>query len=309
MSSPKLVAGIDIGGTNVRCALAEQGQPGVIQSRTSRKTPLEHGTSAILSLIEDEISSCLESLGSSWSSLQSIGCTAPGITDSKSGIVIDAANLPGWLNVPLAEQLADRFRRPAIIENDVNAAALGEALFGAGKARHSSVYLTISTGVAAGIVLEDNLMRGFHHAAGEVGFYLPAPEHIGKEWGHNGCLEMTSTGIGLAKEWANLRGGSDASDRATEVFEAAEEGDADAIALVDRAADYLALVSVAIGTLIDPEILVLGGSIAKHQPGIVSRIQEVVSSTILSPPIISLADLGGDAPLIGALILADRLVS
>ena len=303
-SSRRIIAGIDIGGTNVRCALARIDAPGQILARRSAKTPADGGVEPVLSVITDGPERCLNDAGYGWDGLAAVGCVAPGITDAAKGVVIDVANLPGWRDIPLAELLERRFGPPALVENDVNAAALGEFAYGAGQGCHSLAYLTVSTGVAAGIVVEGRLLRGYHHAAGELGYFIPEPVHIGKNWEPSGCLELTSAGIGLARAWAAKHGGPAVADRAIEVFEAAQAGDPDAVALVHRAADYLAQAAVAIGTLVDPEVLVLGGSIAQHQTHISNRIREVVTTTLLFPPTIVHAALGGDAPLIGALTLA-----
>ena len=303
-SSRTLIAGIDIGGTNVRCALAEEDTPGQIIARRSTRTPLDGGVEPVLDVVLDEMARCLHEAGRDREELATVGCAVPGITDAARGGVIEVANLPGWQNVPLTSLLERRFGRPVVVENDVNAAALGEFAYGAGQGCHSLVYLTVSTGVAAGIVVEGTLLGGYHHAAGELGYFIPEPVHLGKNWEPSGCLELTSAGIGLAHAWADLRGGPATSDRAIEVFDAARAGNADAEALVNRAADYLAQAAVAIGNLIDPERLVLGGSIAQHQAPISNHIRDVVETTLLFPPTIVHAALGGDAPLIGVLTLA-----
>ena len=307
-SSRPLIAGIDIGGTNVRCALAERDAPGQILVRRRTRTP-QSGVEPVLDVIVEEMTHCLHEAGRDRDELAAVGCVAPGITDAARGVVVEVANLPGWQHVPLTSLLERRFERPVVIANDVNAAALGEFAYGAGRDCHSLVYLTISTGVAAGIVVEGRLLRGYHHAAGELGYFIPDPVHLGKNWDPSGCLELTSAGIGLAQAWADLRGGPATSDRAIEVFDAARAGDADAEALVRRAADYLAQAAIAIGNLIDPERLVLGGSIAQHEARIANRIRDVVETTLLFPPEVVHAALGDDAPLIGALTLAARTTS
>lgn len=305
-SPPRLVAGIDIGGTNVRCALAQVDTPGEIIVRRSTKTPSEGGVEPVLHVIIEEMKQCLHDTGYDKDALAAVGCAVPGITDAGRGVVIEVANLHDWKNVPLAALLECRFGLRAFVANDVNAAALGEFAYGAGRGCHSLVYLTISTGVAAGIVVEGRLVRGAHHAAGELGYFVPEPMHLGKNWEPSGCLELTSAGIGLAHAWADLRGGPPSPDRAVEVFDAAEGGDAEAEALINRAANYLGQAAVALGNIIDPERLVLGGSIAQHQSVITDRLREIVETTLLFPPDIVHAALGGDAPLIGALTLAAR---
>ena len=218
-SSRSIIAGIDIGGTNVRCALAQIETPGQILVRRIAKTPADGGVEPVLSIIADGLERCLKEAGYGWEALAAVGCVVPGITDAARGVVIEVANLPGWQHIPLTSLLERRFGRPAVVENDVNAAALGEFAYGAGQGCHSLVYLTVSTGVAAGIVVEGRLLRGYHHAAGELGYFIPDPVHLGKNWEPSGCLELTSAGIGLAHAWADLRGGPATSDRAIEVFD------------------------------------------------------------------------------------------
>lgn len=308
LSDASLVAGIDIGATNLRCALARKDTPGRLIAQRHMKTPTGTGTEPVLDAIETAFEHLLHDVEANWQAIASFGSTAPGITDARHGIVIDAVNMPGWIDIPWKASLEARFDRPSVVENDVNAAALGEYTYGAGQDADVLVYLTISTGVAAGIVIEGTLLRGHHHAAGELGYFVPDRTHLGKDWEGIGCLELTSAGVGLSRQWAAEQGGPGSTDRAREVFSAAEEGHPAAKALVTRAADYLAMAAVALATVIDPEVIVLGGSIAKHQERISGRIREVVATTVPFPPRIVPAGLAGDAPLVGALTLAARRV-
>lgn len=307
---PTLVAGIDIGGTNVRCAVASAARPGAILVHRTAATPAVEGPAPLLDFVAPMLVQCLAELGAGPDALAGIGCAIPGFTDAEAGVVVAVSNLRGWRDVPLGELLARRFGAPVAVENDVNAAALGEYHYGVGAAHdgrpavRSLVYMTISTGVAAGIVLDGRLWRGRHHAAGELGFMLTDPAQIGKDWEGIGCLELTSAGVGLGRAWAALRGGPASPTRAVEVFDAARAGDPDAAALVGRAADYLAMAVVAVGAIVDPDVVVLGGSIAEGQPSLVARIREVVETTLSFPPEVRLPALRGDAPIVGALYLA-----
>ncbi|GIV61889.1 MAG: sugar kinase [Rhodothermaceae bacterium] len=304
----RLLAGIDLGGTNIRVALSPLARPRERRVWQSIETPPGMSPEAFLERVSAEISAGLATLAAPPEALCGIGCVAPGITDGEKGVIQYATNL-GWRDVPLAAMLAERFGVPAVVENDVNAAALAEYTCGTGQQAHSLVYLTVSTGVAVGIVVEGRLWRGAHHAAGEIGYFLPEPRHIGQDWGENGCLEMTAGGIGLARAWARHRGGNGVAAEAVEVFNRARDGHPEAVALVRRAANYLAQAVVAIGALIDPEIVVLGGSIAQNEPALVARIREVVSMTLPHPMPVLHSNLGGDAPMLGALILAARHVA
>ncbi len=301
------IAGVDIGGTNVRCAVAGLADPSRILSRRSIRTPAVAEPRTLVEMISQQIDLCLSEAGLTRETLTSVGCAAPGITDAEAGVVISAANLEGWRDVPLARLLEERFGVPAAIENDVCAAALGELKYGAGSMKEdcrSLVYMTISTGVSAGIIVDGKPLRGAHHFAGELGYFLPDPAHIGKDWGINGCLELTAAGVGITQQWATRRGNTTTDFSAADVFAAAQAGDDEAAKIIERASNYLAQAAVSLCVIIDPEIFVLGGGIAENEPRLVARISEVVKTTLpYAPPVVKAA-LGGDSPLIGALALA-----
>lgn len=301
------VAGIDVGGTNVRCAIALTDEPESLLVHRIAPTPLEGGPEAFLDHVHREITECARELGLPENEPAAVGCSTPGIVEAGTGIVRLASNLY-WKDLPLADLLEARFGVRAVVENDVRAAAVAEQRHGAGHGTSTLVFFTVSTGVSAGIIADGNLLRGSHNAAGELAYLIPEPQYLDEDWGPNGCLESNAGGVGIARLWANGNGGPADPTLATEVFRLAREGNERAKRLVDRAADYLAQAAVAIGTLIDPEKIVLGGSIAMNEPRIVERIRNVTSRTLPCPPDVVLASLGGDAPLIGALTLAASLV-
>lgn len=192
MAHSSLVAGIDIGGTNLRCAVAAFDDPQRIIARTATPIPQRTDPAEIVDLIFAQIDFCRKRSGTDHSAVAGLGCTAPGITDAQAGVVVSAANL-NWRDVPLAKLLSERFRFSVAIENDVKAAALGEQRFGAGKNYPSLVYMTISTGVSAGIIIDGEILRGQNHCAGEIAYMLTEPAHIGQDWGINGCLELNAS--------------------------------------------------------------------------------------------------------------------
>lgn len=304
----ELIAGVDIGGTNMRIAVATIQQPEVVLANYVAKTPVDKGPAHYLDLIEEGLSVCLNELGRSSDALLGIGCTVPGITDASNGIALFVSNLKEWDAYPIADNLQKRLGMKAVVDNDVNAAALGEYWYGSGKGCHSLVYMTVSTGVAAGIVIEGRLLRGVHHAAGELGFLIPDRKYIGKDWNPNGCLELTSAGVGLVHQWKLAQNGAAEEASAVDVFKAANSGNDSARNIVSMASDYLAQTAVAICTVIDPELLVMSGSIAQHQPFVLNRIREVVKEAIPYAPDVVLSTLKGDAPLIGALSLIARSI-
>ncbi|MDE2828465.1 MAG: ROK family protein, partial [Bacteroidota bacterium] len=173
-------------------------------------------------------------------SLCGIGCVAPGMTDTQSGVVLEAANLDNWINVPLVAELEGRFQAPVAIENDVNAAAIAEARLSVPTEMSPVVYVTLSTGVAAGIVIDGKILRGANYCAGEIGNMIPSPEFIGPDWRPSGCLEQLAGGIGLAAQWAKIQGTLASTTSALEVFQAADAGNVKAAALINKATDYMA---------------------------------------------------------------------
>ncbi|MGI8566433.1 MAG: ROK family protein [Pyrinomonadaceae bacterium] len=309
-SQTKLVAGVDIGGTNIRCAVARLEEPARMLARRSVRTPAAAAPQSIVDLISAQIDLCLNEAGLARESLARLGCAAPGITDAEAGVVISAANLEGWFEVPLARLLQEKFSVPTAIENDVRAASLGEFKYGAGSKKgdcRSLVYMTISTGVSAGIIIDGKPLRGAHKFAGEIAYLLPEPAHIGKDWGLNGCLELTAAGVGIAQQWATRRENPAADFSAADVFAAAQTGDDEAAKIIERASDYLAQAAVSLCAIIDPEIFVLGGGIAENEPRLIERIGDVVKVTLpYAPPVVK-AELGGDSPLVGSLAIAATL--
>lgn len=296
----QFIVGVDIGGTNTRVALARLGKPNDIHQHYTFNTPAEEGPMHFLEQLDEGVQHCLEYSGVKPEAISGIGCALPGITNAHTGTALFVSNLRGWDGFHLAGELVQRFGVHAVVDNDVNAAALGEFKYGAGKGSHSLIYYTISTGIAAGIVLDGKVWRGFSHAAGELGFLIPDPVHMEADWQPNGCLELTSAGVGLAKQWESLNPGQ-GTVSAIDVFNAADEGDARAVSIIERATNYLALSVVAICTIIDPESIVFSGSIAQHQPVFLQRCREITTFALPSAPKILLSELHGDAPMIGAL--------
>jgi len=298
------IAGIDIGGTRTRCALARRDKPHEITRKASVATP-QQGPGAVLDLVEYIIRDKL----AVEEPLCGIGCVAPGMTDTQSGVVLEAANLNNWVNVPLVAELEKRFQAPAAIENDVNAAAIAEARLSVSTEMSPVVYVTVSTGVAAGIVINGKILQGANYSAGEIGSIIPSPKYLDHDWQPNGCLEQLAGGIGLAAQWANIQGTAASTTSALELFQAADAGDAKAAALVDKATDYLAQAIVALVCVLDPEIVILGGSIGLARPEIAERVRQTLAKSVPHVPSVLPSCLGDDAPLLGSLILAESCSS
>ena len=300
----ELLAGVDIGGTSTRCAIAKRNAPDQILHTCMQATP-HSGVSDTLDCAIELLKRNLAQVDGTCDVL-ALGCVAPGMADVRRGVILEAANLPNWTDVPLQDLLEQRLPLKVTIANDVNAATLAEALTGAGKGQSPVIYVTVSTGVAAGIVINGSIVHGAHYCAGEISNMIVERASLDKDWGTNGCLELTAAGVGLATAWARQKGGEVHARRAVEVFEAADSGDAFAMSLVNQMRDCLAQAALAIATVLDPSQIILGGSIGLKRPAIAERMKEVLQASLLYPPEVIPAALGEEAPMIGALHLASK---
>ena len=296
------IVGVDIGGTQTRCAIAKKDQPQEICWRISRPTPQE-GPDSVLDMV---ISLIREGLDPN-DRLCTIGCVAPGMTDTQNGIILEASNLNGWIDVPLRTALEQRIGIPTVVENDVNAAVLAEATLSFSSRKSPVVYMTVSTGIAAGILIDGKILHGANYSAGEIGGMIPSPEYLGQVWQPGGCTELHAGGTGLAAQWARTQGGPPDSKRAVEVFNAADVGNPTAKKLIRTATNYITQAAVALSCVIDPEVIILGGSIGRARSEIIEHMRQELANSVPYPPSVVLSFLEDDAPLLGALVLADFL--
>lgn len=257
--------GIDVGATKVALALA--GPEGRLVARRRRPTAATRDGPADVRRIAADARQLLGEADADWSDVASVGVSVPGPLDSERGVLLEPPNLPGWVDVPVQQLLEEASGRPVHVENDANAAALAEWRFGAGRGASHLAYLTMSTGVGAGLVLGGRLYRGKAGAAGEVG-------HTTVEWGgaacgcgRRGCLEAYCGGAAWTRR---LRATTPDASRVValagtrdrvqpeHVVAAAREGDGFARAELDRYNHYLARGIANLVFLLAPEVVVLG---------------------------------------------------
>ena len=260
-----LLVGIDVGGTKVACALAERG--GTILRRARRPTAPSGDPARDVARLVDDVRGLLAEEGARIDDVAAIGISVPGPFDPERGLVLNPPNLPGWGEVPVVRPMETTLGRPVGLENDANAAALAEWRHGAGRGFRDLAYLTMSTGIGGGLILGGRLHRGKGANAGEVG-------HVPVEWngdpchcGLHGCLEAYAGGAAWAERLqrvtpagsrvAALAGDAGAA-RPEHVIAAAEEGDAFALAEVERFNTYLARGIVQLTFTVAPEVVVLG---------------------------------------------------
>jgi glucokinase len=310
-----VVAAIDIGATKTAVALIPlpiPAHPGPMLA--ARTFPTERAPDAALQRIVDAIRDALAA--DRRASLVAIGCAAPGPLDAQAGVVTHSPNLR-WRDVAIGSPVGAAFGVPWALDDDANLAALGEAVLGAGRGCRVVAYLTVSTGIGSGIVVDGELMAGGHGLAGEVGHLSVNPEGPRCSCGRRGHVEAYAGGAGLAararETWAKRRlaDGSPAPIDAAGVFRAARR-DQRARKIIAEATDALATGIAAIAAIVDPNVFVVGGALAVAQPRFIQRAARLAARRVLAETGRQLqvrqATLGPAGALHGAAIAAARLV-
>ena len=238
--------------------------------------------------------------GQERANLRGIGVAVPGLVDAKAGVVLTAGNLVGWSRVPLCDLLRAQLHIPVVIEHDANAAALGECWRGAAQNLESFAFVALGTGIGVGIVLNGELYRGAHHAAGELGDLVVGREFLGQERGGQGNLAQLIGGKTLRRR-AKQATGDDLSS--ADAISHAED-DAALAAMADEVDDYLAMAIIAIAALLDPEAIIVGGGTAEAGEDLLDPVRERVAREVPALPIIIASALGSEAQLYGAVFAA-----
>ncbi|HVN56116.1 MAG TPA: ROK family protein [Anaerolineaceae bacterium] len=299
---------VDVGGTQLRVAtFTEVG----ITPRQQARIPTKSAQGKTIDRLMDLIASV-------WpvdDRVAAIGVAAPGPTNPRLGIVYKAPNIPDWVDLPLRQILEDRFNVPVCLGNDANLAALGEWRFGAGQGRHNILYLTISTGIGAGVICDGHLLLGENGLAGELGHITVLPDGPVCGCGQRGHLEALSSGTAIAAYvTAELAKGRESSLSATlnpnarEISRAAKQGDPLAIEAFARAGKYLGIAITSFLHSLNPSMIILGGGVSQSGHLLIDPAEAVVRASVMAPEylndlIITTAALGDNAGLLGALAL------
>lgn len=289
--------GVDIGERGAVLAVADL--DGRLLHQRHVALPAD-GADASVGVLVAAISGLIDAARAEGLPVRGTGLGVPGVTDAGAGIARWVPSL-GWRDLPLQRIVEERTGLPAGIDNNVNLGALGEQWRGAGQGLRNIVYLFIGTGIGAGVVVNGQLYRGAHHAAGEVGHFMLDRSALGRRYPGFGFFESLAAGPGI------LRAAGDATGRTWDSVEgvtAAAASDPEARALADEALDWIALAVGNIACLIDPEAIVLGGDVARAVPSLAAEIAARLDGRIPVSPRISLSRLGAQAGVIGAVALA-----
>jgi glucokinase len=301
------VIGMDIGGTNLRLALADPA--GAMLARRSVSIVGIRDAGRVVEIICEGVDQLLREQSVPRSSLRAIAAGSPGVTNVDDGVVIATSYLMGWRDVPLRDLLERAIGVPAAVDNDVNLAALGESWAGLAKGIRDFVFLAIGTGVGAGIVLNGQLFRGMGWRAGEIGYMLvPGTSEEPARTGEPGSLEAVVGGEGLRTQWQAQWSAEKTSLpqqlNATQIFDGATAGDSLAQSILERAARRLAYAIYNISLVLSCPLFVLGGSVGMH-PALCDAVQIILQERGLRiRPRLTRSSLGPDAQLIGAVRLA-----
>jgi len=260
-----MLAGIDLGGTQVRVALARS--DGQLITSIKTKTHLLPTPQAMVDWAAAEIDR-----HRGREKVRSITIAAPGPIDLKRGVLVNPPNLP-WQNVPLEAMMSRATGASVHLANDADMAGLGEHTRGAGRGTNNMIYITWSTGVGGGLIIDGKLYRGAHGTAGEIGHMIIDPNGPLDSCGQRGCLEAFVGGANLAKETGHP---------AAELFAAAARGERHARMVVERAARYMGLALISLTNALDPEVFVIGGGVSRSW----ALVQPTMLETLRSSPFI-----------------------
>jgi predicted NBD/HSP70 family sugar kinase len=299
-----VVIGIDLGGTNLFGALASIG--GEILGEVCKNQHSSSGNETF-DLVAEMIEALIDLAKDKNQRLLGIAVGAPGVTHVETGVVEWAPSL-NWRDFPLKGRLVDRFHLPVVVDNDVNLAVVGEQWFGVGRGVNNMLLLALGTGVGAGIVIDGIIYRGHNESAGEVGYFLPDIQALGKRYDQFGAMESIISGIGIAARARQLLSDSLPEEQltalsASDVFEAARKDQAWGKQIVTETVDYLTMVIANISTFLDPELVVLSGGVSNNADLLIPPILKRLDGIIQHVPRLEVSTLGSKATAMGAIPL------
>ena len=296
-----MIGGVDIGGTKIAVGVVDQS--GRVLARNECTTDVQRGFDHAMRQVTTLLRQCAERAEVKLHGI-GIGCAGP--LDSATGTLGDVNNLPGWKGGNPVNILSREFGAAAALENDADAAALGELRWGAGRSKTRFLYVTVGTGIGVSVILRGEVYRGVDGCHPEIGHHIIDPSGPLCSCGVRGCWESLAAGPAMM---AWLRENSPASYgngnlNAREICARAQDSDEWARRAVEREAYYLGLGLANLITLFAPEAIVLGGSVMKSAHLFLDRMREVIRQNCRLVPAdrveITLASLGADAGLIGA---------
>ena len=286
----KYAVGVDLGGTNIKIGIVSD--KGKLVKSISIKTEADCGPKTVIANIIKGVETIISK---NKLKIQGIGIGCPGVVSIKKGIVENAPNLPGWKNVKLGPIIKEKFSYRVHLENDANAAAIGELMFGAGKKFDSFVMVTLGTGVGGGIVFNKKIFRGEFGAAGEIGHISIDVNGPKCNCGSTGCIEAYAGNSYLkeqirselkdypdSKVWKMIE--NDLSKVSPRIIQAAsEKKDAYAKFVIERMGKQLGAALASLSNLLDISTFIIGGGVAGFGKPLLDSARKTISERVLLP--------------------------
>jgi len=311
--------GIDLGGTNIKIGCFDSQIR--LLCKTAISTEADMGAETVVDRVGWTTEKLLDDNGLSIEKVEAIGIGAPGPSKLDEGIIIASPNIPSFKNVPLRKMISDRFGKPAILENDANAACWGEYVLGAGKGVEDMVFFTLGTGIGGGVIIDGKLVHGFTDNGAELGHIIIYPDGRKCGCGQRGCVEAYASADSTAKRATEaIRAGEQSSLKklleekgqisCQDVYEHLAAGDKLAKKITEETAKALAIVSVNMLHVTEPQRIVFAGGMIAAGDALLNRIKYYFNEQIWSlkkePVEITFATLGEDAGIVGAAALGKK---
>jgi glucokinase len=311
------VAGIDLGATKIALGLIDPDNRIVACDRIP--TNASDGPQSAVERIAQSITELEKELPAG-QQIAAVGICSPGPLDHQAGVILDPPNLTGWRDVPFRRMLADHLKLPVSLEHDAKAAALGEFHYGAGRGEQSMVYIVVGTGVGAAFIIDGQLYRGMHNLAGEIGGVTIDRDGEAYRSGVRGCVQSYNSGPDLARHYQRLQAQTQGNATAASqpitgerVAQLAEKGDELATRVMTQAGEALGIAVASLAMILDIELYVIGGSVAKSGDLLLAPARQIVPDyafqSIASQVRIVTAALGDDGPILGCGWLARQTLT
>jgi len=312
MSERNFSVGVDVGGTNIKFGITDESGKILLQQKT--RTEPERGSEVIVASIIDGIRAILLKSSLRLQDIESIGLGVPGTADSLHGVVVYAPNL-FWRNVEIVKAIRQLFDIPVYIVQDTRAAGWAEYLVGAGRGLRSVASVTLGTGIGCGMVFDGRIFHGALNTAGELGHQIVELDGFACNCGRRGCLEAHAGGLSIVRQAREKIDGigvllqKDPSEvQVHDVFQLAQQGNAQAIQLTASAVEYIGMGLVNLININSVELIAISGGIsnAPHElllDPLTLFVRNRAYESVANKVKICNSLLGDDAPLIGAALL------
>ncbi len=313
----KHYVGIDLGGTNIAVGIVDEDYNIIYKGKI--KTSAELGFKKVIQNMGEIVNKCIEESGVDKASISSVGLGSPGFMDSKTGLLVYANNM-GWRNVPIHDELKQYVDYPIYIKNDADAAAFGETLAGAAKDYDNAIMITLGTGVGGGVILNNKIFSGCDDMGGELGHTKLVFNGEECTCGQKGCLEAYASATAFIRDTKrameknpdsimhSICGGNIENANGRTAFDAARQGDAVALKVVEDYIDYLAAGLSSFAAVFRPDVFIIGGGLSGEGDYLINPLNERIlhytySADLVGAPKAIKAKLGNDAGIIGAALL------